>query len=310
MATKLGIDKLQKQAEKFEQAAQEARQKAAEVAEHKERKQAEKEAREQSKKDEKSRKMCREKSKDDEDIPRSGATIVMFYPIYQQIMSQLSSKFVTHMKEEKNASLNVQFITKVIQHVGALDTSVRDVSVQEVLQMIKDRNCKYITGVDDDEFDDNVMEPVDIIRTFDRTELTKAVQDTISKCFGNMTEAHALIWDAFIEASELVHVLPKRGMVLLLEAMAIGSIVVQDTKAFNILQEAKAHRRIHKEIKSQENKMCAIDLQIERQRNQMLPNWKHSIFHDHECGSKIGKIAAAVAVYVRFLLDERVKMSH
>ena len=35
MATKLSIDKLQKQAEKFEQAAQEARHKRAEVAEHK-----------------------------------------------------------------------------------------------------------------------------------------------------------------------------------------------------------------------------------------------------------------------------------
>ena len=44
--------------------------------------------------------MHREKSKDDEIIPKSGATDVMVYPIYQQIMSQLSSEFVTHMKEE------------------------------------------------------------------------------------------------------------------------------------------------------------------------------------------------------------------
>ena len=76
-------------------------------------------------------------------------------------------------------SLYVQFITKVIQHVGALDTSVRDVSAQEVLQTIKDRNCKYITGVDEDESDDDdddyVVGPIDVIRTFDRTELTKAV---------------------------------------------------------------------------------------------------------------------------------------
>ena len=79
-----------------------------------------------------------------------------------------------------------------------------------------------------------------------------------------MTEVHALIWDAFIEASELVHVLPKRGMALLLEAMATRSIVVQDTKAFNILQEAKVHWRIHEEITTQECKMSAIDLQIER----------------------------------------------
>ena len=41
-----------------------------------------------------------------------------------------------------------------------------------------------------------------------------------------MTEVHALIWDAFIETSELVHVLPKRGMALLLEAMATGSLVM------------------------------------------------------------------------------------
>ena len=84
------------------------------------------------------------------------------------------------------------------------------------------------------------MGSVDVIRTFDRTELTKDVCDTISKCFSNIKEAHALIQDAFIEASELAHILPKRGMVLLLEAMAIGSIVLQDTKAFNILQRGKS----------------------------------------------------------------------
>ena len=86
MATKLSIDKLQKQAEKFEQAVQEARHKAAEVTECKERKQAEKEAREQKKKDEKTHKMCRDRSKDDEAIPRSGATNVTFYPVYKQVI--------------------------------------------------------------------------------------------------------------------------------------------------------------------------------------------------------------------------------
>ena len=45
-------------------------------------------------------------------------------------------------------------------------------------------------------------------------------------------------------------------MALLLEAMATGSIVVQDTKAFNILQEAKVHWRIHEEIKAHENNVC------------------------------------------------------
>ena len=105
MSTKLSIDKLQKQVEKLEQAAQEARCKVAEVAECKERKQAENKTREQKKRDEKSCKMCREKSKDDEDSPKFGATNVTCYPIYQQVMSQLSSEFVTSMKEEKDASL-------------------------------------------------------------------------------------------------------------------------------------------------------------------------------------------------------------
>ena len=36
----------------------------------------------------------------------------------------------------------------------------------------------------------------------------------------------------------------------------------------------------------------------------MLPNWKHSVFYNHEPGSKIGKVAAAVAVYVRFAFGE------
>ena len=137
-----------------------------------------------------------------------------------------------------------------------------------MLQTIEDRNCKYITGVDDDESDDNehdnVVGLVDVIRTFDRTKLTKDVHDTISKCFSNITELHVFMWNSFIEASELVHALPKRGMALLLEAVATVSVVVQDTKAFNILQEAKAHQKICEEIKAQENKMCAIVLQIEK----------------------------------------------
>ena len=147
------------------------------------------------------------------------------------------------MKEEKDPSLYEQFVNKVIQHVSAIDTFVRDVTAQEVLQTIKDRTCKYITGDDDEsDEDDNIMGPVDVIRTFDRAELTKNIRDTISRCFSSMTEAHALMHQAFTEASELIPVLLKRGMALLLEAMATGSIVVQNTKAFNILQEAKVHR--------------------------------------------------------------------
>ena len=64
-----------------------------------------------------------------------------------------------------------------------------------------------------------------------------------------MTEAHTLMCQAFTEVSELIPVLLKRGMALLLEAMTTGSIIVQNTKAFNILQEAKAHRQIRDKLK-------------------------------------------------------------
>ena len=87
MSAKSSISKFQRQAERFEQAAKEARHKAAEDAEHKERKQAEKEAKEQKKRDEKSCKRSRNKSKDDDDIPKSGATNTTFYPVHQQVMS-------------------------------------------------------------------------------------------------------------------------------------------------------------------------------------------------------------------------------
>ena len=37
-----------------------------------------------------------------------------------------------------------------------------------------------------------------------------------------------------------------------------------------MLQEAKAHRRIHEEIKVQGNKMSAIDLRLEWQKKQEI----------------------------------------
>ena len=100
------------------------------------------------------------------------------------------------------------------------------------------------------------------MKTFDNTELTRTVHDKINHCFENLAEAHATMKEAFIDASHLVHVLPKKGLALLLEAMATESIVVQDTKAFNVLQEAKIHRRIREEVKAEESKRCAIDLQL------------------------------------------------
>ena len=61
---------------------------------------------------------------DDDESPRVGVTYATFYPIYQQTMNRLSIEFIIRMKEERDSSLCSQYIEKVIQHVGAVDTSV------------------------------------------------------------------------------------------------------------------------------------------------------------------------------------------
>ena len=54
-------------------------------------------------------------------------------------MNILSVEFIIRMKEEKDSSLYDKFIEKVIQHVGAVDTSVWEVSIEDVIQTIKDQ---------------------------------------------------------------------------------------------------------------------------------------------------------------------------
>ena len=161
-------------------------------------------------------------------------------------MNRLSKEFIIRMKEERDSSLYSQYIEKVIHHVGAVDTSVLDIDVQDVAQTIKDKDCRFITGLcdseseDDDDDDENVIGLVDMMKNFDKEELTRNICDQISHCFENLSEANATMKEAFIDASCLVHILPKKGLALLLEAMETGSIIVQDTKAFNVLQEQKS----------------------------------------------------------------------
>ena len=255
MSTQSNIQKFEVQAKKYEQPAVDARHKAAKATEKKEKKLAKKEARDKKKRDVKLRKVHREEPNNDDEGLKSGAANVSFYPFYQQVMNRLSVEFIIRMTEEKDSSLYDKFKEKVIQHIGAVDTSVHDVSIEDMVQTIKDKDCRYITGTGDsdsdkDDDDDDVISPIDVIKTFKKEELTRTVHDTITKCFNHLTEAHSMMKEAFIEAGHLVHILPKRGLALLLEAMATGSIVVQDTKAFNILQEAKVHQRIRDEIKA------------------------------------------------------------
>ena len=105
--------------------------------------------------------------------PKSGATNISFYPFYQQVMNRLSVEFIIRMKEEKDSSLYDKLIEKVIQHVSAVDTSVWDVSTEDVVQTIEDKNCRYITGTGDsdsdkDDDDNDVIGPIDVMKTFEK----------------------------------------------------------------------------------------------------------------------------------------------
>ena len=123
------VDKLKERAKKHEHAALDAKQKAELAREKKEKKLAEKEAKTKKKKVVNLRKGHTGEPKDDDKSLRVGATNATFYPIYQQKMSRLSVKFIIRMKEERDSSLCSQYIENVIQHVGAVDTSVQDLDV-------------------------------------------------------------------------------------------------------------------------------------------------------------------------------------
>ena len=98
-------------------------------------------------------------------------------------MSRLGLEFIICMKEEKDPSMYGDFIEKVIKHVGAVDTSVRDVTVSKVLQTVRDKSCKYVMGKEDDDShdDDDGIGPRDIEKTFLHTEMTSEVFHTISR---------------------------------------------------------------------------------------------------------------------------------
>ena len=66
-------------------------------------------------------------------------------------MLRVATTFVMKMKEEKEPTLYKTYIGLVINHVGAVDTSVRDTTVDDVWQVIREKKCTYITGEDDEE---------------------------------------------------------------------------------------------------------------------------------------------------------------
>ena len=93
----------------------------------------------------------KEKEAKPKNVKRKGPTNKTFYPAYQKVMLRVATEFVTRMKEEKEPTLYKTYISLVINHVGVVDTSVRDTTVDDVWQTIREKKCTYITGEDDKE---------------------------------------------------------------------------------------------------------------------------------------------------------------
>ena len=62
--------------------------------------------------------------------------------------------------------------------------AVRSITIDDILQTIKDHSCTYVMGEDEEDSDaDEVFSPRDVEKTFKEGRLTAEVQNEISKCF-------------------------------------------------------------------------------------------------------------------------------
>ena len=112
-----------------------------------------------------------------------------------------------------------------------------------------------------------------------------------------MSEAHEAIKKVYKSAVKLVLKLSPKGMGVFLEALALGTPDIPDTRVVNILQDARLSRMLHEEVKTTEN-MSLFDKCKEIQKSRMLPDWMHPIFEQKAKYWQMGKIAVAVMVFL------------
>ena len=165
----------------------------------------------------------------------------------------------------------------------------------------------YVTSEDEEDSDaDEVFSPRDMEKTFKEGELMTEVQDEISRCFECMAEAHGAVKDAYKSGTKLIPKLSTRGMGVLLEALAVGALTIQDPALLGNLREPQVNQRVREEVKLS-GEVSLIDRRKDRQKNQMLPDWNHRVFKDDSKYRSVGKIVAAVAVYLRYTKGEETK---
>ena len=253
MASKFNIKKLEQQREKVleAQAAIDHKLKAAE--EHKCKAEAKKEVKKAKKEEEKRAKLLlkQQVKEGKQKMPSTGGpSNKSFYPVYQKVMMHLAMEFITRMKEDKDPEMYKKFINFIIQHVSAINTSVRSITTDDVWQTIRDRRCIYLTGEDKEDSDvDEIINPRDVEKTFKEGELTPEVWDEISKCFEAMAEVHGAVKEAYKSAGKLIPKLSTKGIRVFLEALAIGALTIQDPKVLSILQDARVNRQMREEMK-------------------------------------------------------------
>ena len=239
----------------------------------------------------------KEKEAKPKDAKGKGLTNKTFYPAYQKVMLRVTKEFVMRMKEEKDPTLYKTYISLVINHVGVVDALVWDTTVDDVWQTIRDKKCTYIAGEDDEPSEEEDLIGVrDIEKTFKPEEMTAEVKDQIAECFEEMSEAHEAI-KVYKSVAKLVPKLSSKGMGVFLEALALGTPDIPDTRVVNILQGARMNRRLREEVKTIDN-ISLFDKCTEMQKNRMLPDWTHPIFKQKAKYWPVGKIAAAVMVFL------------
>ena len=180
MASKYSIKRLEQQKAKVLEAQATIDHKIQEAEERKHQMEAEKATEKAKKEEEKRVRLLLKQQANVEKKPKApavgGRSNKSFYPVYQKVMMRLAVEFVTRMKEDKDLAMYKKFIGLVIQHVSAVDTSVRTVTVDDIWQMIKDGNCTYVTSEDEEDSDaDEVFNPRDVKKMFKDGELMTKV---------------------------------------------------------------------------------------------------------------------------------------
>ena len=127
--------------------------------------------------------------------------------------------------------------------------------------------------------------------------MTAEVKDQIAECFEEMSEAHEAMKKVYKSAVKLVLKLSSKGMGVFLEALALGTPDIPDTRVVNILQDTILSRKLREEVKTTHN-VSLFDKCKEIQKNRMLPDWTHPIFKQKVKYQQVGKIAPAVTVFL------------